>query len=328
MANHLLARYADATFWLARYTERAESLARILDVHESFARDEQGAQNWRSVVELHADESRFYGRHHEATAATVVHFYILDENNPSAIISCIRAARATARVLRPFISTEMWTHLNVFQNWVNDLGPLDVALPNLTRVCGHIKENCQTHYGITEGTFYRDQGWVFYRLGKAMERADETTRLLDVRYHMLLPRPEDNTPAIDESQWNALLRSVAGYHAYRRTHPRGIRPDHVAGFLLFNEEFPRSLAVNVSSIRGLLDELRGVYGLTGGARAEELINEVAGVLARRKTAKVVGDGLHEFNDWIQRQLIELTNRIAEAFFAATAADRQKEALAQ
>lgn len=328
MAGHLLARYADATFWLARYTERAESLARILDVHESFARDEQGAQNWRSVVELHADESRFYGKHHEATAAAVVRFYILDEDNPSAIISCIRAARANARVLRPFISTEMWAHLNVFQSWVKDLGPADVALPNLTRVCGRIKENCQTHYGITEGTFYRDQGWVFYRLGKAMERADETTRLLDVRYHMLLPKPEDNATGVDESQWNALLRSVAGYHAYRRTHPRGIRPDHVAGFLLFNEEFPRSLAVNVRAIQGLLGELRGTYGLTSGTAAEQLIHDVADVLARRKKEEVVGHGLHQFNDWIQCQLIELTNRIAEAFFAARATGRHNQALAQ
>ena len=117
----LLARYADCAFWLGRYMERAESLARILDVNLHFSRDSRGSQNWRSIVQLNADEERFDKSYDVASYANVVHFYALDRENPTSIISAIRGAKENARSLRPMISTEMWSHLNVFNNLMNAL---------------------------------------------------------------------------------------------------------------------------------------------------------------------------------------------------------------
>ena len=202
----LLARYADCAFWLGRYMERAESLARILDVNLHFSRDSRGSQNWRSIVQLNADEERFDKSYDVASYANVVHFYVPDRDNPSSIVSGIRAAKENARSLRPMISTEMWSHLNVFNNTMSTLTPDDLKPSELSRVCSVIKEECQTHTGITEGTFFRDQSWYFYLLGREIERADQTTRLLDIKYLLLLPPNQQAGSPVDVSQWNSLLR--------------------------------------------------------------------------------------------------------------------------
>ena len=314
---NLLARYAECIFWMARYMERAENLARILDVQETFARDSKGDINWRSIVQLYADETAFFERHSEATAETVIQFYVLDPQNTSSLTSMIRAARENARILRPWISTEMWTQINVFYNTLLELKPKDVAARGLGRICAWIKEECQTHTGITEGTFYRDQGWYFYQMGKYIERADQTTRLLDIKYHTLVPTVGD-TPAdgstLDVSQWCTVLRSAAGYHAFRRVYPRGMTPATVAGFMLFNEGFPRSLVMCVRQIDGFLTRLRSRYSLRRGAEAMESVDELLGALLSRPIEAVIREGLHDYLDWVQRQLILITSEIGQAFF--------------
>ena len=297
----LLARYADCAFWLGRYMERAESLARILDVNLHFSRDSRGSQNWRSIVQLNADEERFDKSYDVASYANVVHFYVLDRDNPSSIVSGIRAAKENARSLRPMISTEMWSHLNVFNNTMSTLTPDDLKPSELSRVCSVIKEECQTHTGITEGTFFRDQSWYFYLIGREIERADQTTRLLDIKYLLLLPAKQQAGSPVDVSQWNSLLRSVAGYHAYRREHPRGMQPKQVAAFLLFNMSFPRSIALCLSEIDGHLHRLRSGYGLRAGSGAMELLDETRAALAGHTPDSVIQYGLHEFSGYLQRQ---------------------------
>ena len=220
----LLARFAECAFWMGRYMERAENLARVIDVNESFARDNRGPADWLPIVEINADTKRFFEKHDEATAEAVVAFYLRDGDNPISIVSAVRAARDNARMLRHLISTELWTHLNVFHNELSRLGPADLRLGRLSRLCMTIKERCQTHTGIAEGTLYRDQAWTFHEIGKQLERADQTTRLLDIKYHRLLPASEAVGSSIDAGQWNALLRSAAGYHAFRRAYPRGMHP--------------------------------------------------------------------------------------------------------
>jgi len=311
---NLLARYAECIFWMARYMERAENLARILDVQETFVRDTRGTTDWLSVVQLYADEEAFFKRYAAATAETVVPFYLLDATNPNSIVSMVRAARENARTLRPWISTEMWSQINVFHNHLSSLTPRDVAMPQLSRVCRTVKEACQTHTGITEGTFYRDQGWYFYQLGKTIERADQTTRLLDIKYHTLLPSPQDLGSTLDMQQWCTVLRAAAGYHAFRRVYPRGMTPTTVAGFILFNEGFPRSLVMCVRQIDGLLTRLKSRYTLRRGSEAMEKVDELLAALLSRPIEAVIADGLHEYLDWVQRQLIDITAEIGHAFF--------------
>jgi uncharacterized alpha-E superfamily protein len=308
----LLARFAENNFWLARYMERAENLARILDVNETFAQDGRGPEDWLPIVHLHADDARFSQMHDTATADAVIHFYVLDRDNPTSIIAAVRMARENARSLRHLISTEMWRHLNVFYNRLALLGPADLSLSNLSRLCATIKEDCQLHTGIVEGTYYRDQGWYFYHLGKYLERADQTTRLLDINYHRLMRSPEG--AQVDASQWNAVLRSAAGYHAFRRAYPSGMEPAKVAGFLLFDPGFPRSVAVCVREMADLFRGLTSLPDLSGAPVRMGALEALRRSSGATDVNRVLTTGLHEFLDQLQLQLIRLTNDLGSTFF--------------
>ncbi len=312
--NNLLARYAENIFWMARYMERAENLARILDVHETFSRDVHGFKNWHTIVRLNGDDKAFYGRYQTATAESVVRFYVLDSQNPTSIIFAVRAARENARVLRPWISTEMWAQINVFHNTMQTLTSADVSLPNISRVCGKIKEACQNHTGITEGTFYRDEGWYFYLLGKFIERADQATRLLDIGFNTLTGSTEGSNASQDFVQSHALLRSVAGYHAFRRVYPRGMTPAAIAGFILYNESFPRSVVLCVREINAVLTRLKSRYKLRGGNAAMERIDEIMAALNSRTIEQVIEDGLHDYLDLLQVRLSAVTSELSRSFF--------------
>jgi uncharacterized alpha-E superfamily protein len=327
LVDVLLARYADCIFWLARYVERAENLARILDVNETFSRDSHGAQNWRSIIQLNSDEDRFFKGGREVSAKNVLRFYVIDADNPTSIVSAIHAARENARTLRPLISTEMWVQLNVFHNRLAALGPADLAPGRLSALFATIKEACQTHTGITDGTFFHDQGWYFYQLGRYIERADQTTRLLDIKYHLLLPSVSDVGSPTDVSQWNALLRSAAGYHAYRRLHAASTTPARVAGFLLFNQAFPRSVHYCVREAGRLLGEVKSHYSLRGANAAAEELDRLRAVLGTLTISEILGAGLHEFLDVIQQQLIAVSRDLAIAFFGYPSEAAQAQAAA-
>jgi len=310
----LLARHAEAVFWMARYVERAENLARILDVQQVFAGDARDPATWRSVVQLNADDKRFFQTHAAADRASVTHFYVLDQENPTSIIAAIQAARENARTLRPLISTEMWAQINVFHRQLRALTANDLSEPRFPKICALVKEACQTHTGITEGTFFRDESWYFYSIGRWLERADQTTRLLDIKYHQLLPRGADIGSAFDVGQWNSVLRSAAAYHAYRRVHSRAMGPATIASFLLQNRSFPRSVALCVNDIDRTLHELKSRYGLRGGSAALERVDDLRAELAGRPIDQILALGLHEFLDLLQTILGKLAEDIARDFF--------------
>ncbi len=315
-AQSLLSRHAESTVWLARYMERIENLARILDVTETFTRSSHVENGWRSVIQINADEERYHSARREADVAGVTAFYILDRENPNSISSLINVARENARTLRPLISTEMWTHLNVFHNWVRQLTDRDIRPSHLSTLCTRLKQDCQTHNGITEGTFYRDQGWYFYSIGKYLERGDQTTRLVDIKYHTLLPREAGVGSQVDMSQWSAVLRSAAAYHAYRRVMPRSLQPSAVAGFLLLNNAFPRSLVLTLRQVSGALTQLRMDYGLRAGSAAMERMDDLRAALTDQTIEEIILRGLHEFLDWVQLQLRRIQDDIADAFWSA------------
>jgi len=239
---------------------------------------------------------------------------MLDRDNPNSIISSVRSARENARSLRPLISTEMWTHLNVFFNELQAISATPDNIPNIARFCERVRTACQAHTGITEGTFYRDQGWYFYQLGKYLERADQTTRLVDVKYHTLLPRPDDVGSILDLSQWNALLRSAAGYHAYRRVHPRGIDPIGVAEFLVLNNRFPRSVRYCIGEVSNLLSQLIYTFQLNRGDRVAEAVDVIHKRLEDTDMQSIIDFGMHEFLDAIQLDLIAVAKAMDVAYF--------------
>jgi len=177
-----------------------------------------------------------------------------------------------------------------------------------------VKEGCQTSFGITTETFFRDEAWSFYLLGQQIERADQTTRLVDAKYQTLLPRPQDIGSPLDISQWNALLRSAAGFHAYRRVHPRELSPARVVGFLLLNERFPRAVRTCSTIASSTVRKLRREHELITGSESETVLTNLRDALMAMSAEQVIDRGLHETLDWIQSELIVATNRLGEEFF--------------
>jgi uncharacterized alpha-E superfamily protein len=293
--------------------ERAENLARILEVNEVFARDERGANDWLPILKLHSDEEAFLEHYAEAKSENVLRFYIIDAENPNSITSSVRAARENARSIRHLISIETWVQLNVFHNWVASLTPRRLRLSELSTLCGQIKEGVQLHSGIVTGTLYRDQVWSFYRLGVFTELADQVTRLVDIKYHALLPSWKDVGSPMDVAQWNALLRSASAYHGYRRVYPSGMTPATVAAFILFSPRFPRSLPHCVNNIEATLDDLLANDELVDVSFPRDSLGTLK-ELVMRSPNEVVASGLHEYLDEVQVALLALSTEVASTFF--------------
>jgi uncharacterized alpha-E superfamily protein len=310
----LLARYAESLFWMARYLERVENMARLLDVTQTFEAPGREDESWFALVRINADEACFAERGLSPGAEAVKRFYLLDAANPTSIPASLNAARTNARTLRPLISTEMWMQLNVFHRDMTAITPEALQGDRLSRLCRLLKEGVQTHTGITEGTFFRDQGWLFYQLGRLIERADQTTRLLDIRYHLLVPAANEERRVVELTQWGAVLRGAAGYHAFRRVAPPGFTPVDVVAFLLTDTAFPRSVRLCVEQMEWLIGQLRGRYGLRGTVPALERIEELRAALLGRTVEQIVVAGLHQFLDGIQRDLILLAAEIGTGFF--------------
>lgn len=310
----LLARYAEGLFWMARYLERVENLARLIDVTQTFELPGRETESWFALVRINADEEGFAKRGLRPGADAVKSFYLLDHANSTSIPANLESARTNARTLRPLISTEMWMQLNVFHRDMYSIEPDALDGDRLSRLCARIKEGVQAHTGITEGTFFRDEGWCFYQLGRLIERADQTTRLIDIRYHLLMPRDGEERRVAELTQWFAVLRAAAGYHAFRRVAPPGFTPTDVVAFLLTDLAFPRSVALCVEQMEWLLGQLRGRYKLRGTVPALERIEELRAGLSGRPVERLVVDGLHDFLDGVQRDLILLAAEIGTAFF--------------
>jgi uncharacterized alpha-E superfamily protein len=310
----LLARYAEGLFWMARYIERVENMARQIDVTQTFESPGREAQSWFALVRINADEEGFSERGLAPTAEAVKQFYLTDRANPTSVPAAMEAARTNARTLRPLISTEMWMHMNVFHRDVMAIAAEELSGDRLSRLCARIKEGVQTHTGITEGTFFKDQGWFFYRLGRLIERADQTTRLLDIRYHLLVPAAGEERRVAELTQWGGVLRAAAGYHAFRRVAPPGFTPVDVVAFLLKDTSFPRSVALCIEQAEWQLTQLRSRHGLRGTVPALERVEELRAAVMGRPIERILAEGLHQFLDGVQRDLIGLAAEIGTAFF--------------
>ncbi len=310
----LLARYAEGLFWMARYVERVENLARLIDVTQTFESPGREEEAWGALLRINSDEAGYREREGTLEAIGIKRFYLLDRANPTSVPAAVEMARGNARTLRPLISTEMWLQLNVYSRDVMAIQPEELEGDHLNRLCARLKEGIQAHTGITEGTFFRDQGWNFYMLGRLIERADQTTRLLDIKYHLLQARGDEERRVTELTQWGGVLRAVAGYHAFRRVAPAGFEPADVVSFLLSDNSFPRSVSLCVRQVEWHLMQLRSRYNLRGTRAALERIEEVRAALQGVSAARLVQGGLHEFLDGTQRDLILLAGEIGYAFF--------------
>jgi len=309
--SNLLARFANNTYWLGRYLERAENLARLLDINETYARDGKSGPNWQNVLDLYADTARFSEFYEEPDAESVLNFYIRDHHNPSSIYGSIASARENGRAIRHLISTEMWTHLNILHYRLSNLTRRDIWLTNVAQICADIRTDCQTFEGIAEGTFFRGEAWCFYQLGKYIERADQTTRVLDMGYDRL--RGEDGE-ALAAVQRDVLLRSVSGYHAFKSRYPTSITPHDIAAFLLYDEQFPRAVTLCVNRVSERLEDLEKHHG---GSRARDLEKSRKSLVFCLETGlghRVTSRRLHKFLDDLQIALGQVSDEVGKTYF--------------
>jgi uncharacterized alpha-E superfamily protein len=305
---------------MARYFERAESLARVMETQTSFQRGREDA-SWAWIVALHSDEKAFAKAFPEPSAENVIRYYMAYIDNPGSIQSSIRSARENARALRPMLSTDMWYQLNDFCNRLFAFGPNDFSEVRLSRTCDAIKRGCYAQIGVAENTLYHDEIWPFFRLGLYLERADQTSRLLDVRFAQQQTGVASDAGHFDYAFWAILLRAASAYHSYRRIYPRHIEPSEVARFLIFDHRLPRSIAYCLGEIQAMIEHLRRNFGLKNAAGAAELVERmIIGLNAASKDERLL-ESLHVFNDWVQLNLMKLTDELGQSFFGyAHAAD--------
>jgi len=309
----MLSRVADSVFWMARYIERAENVARFIDANFNLTLDlgEELGDQWAPLIYTTGDQEPFFARFGQATRDNVLRFLAFDSENPNSILSCLARARENARTAREIVSSDMWEELNRFyllvREAVRDGGKTDHDF------FAQIKRASHLLIGTTDATMSHGEAWHFARMGRLLERADKTSRIVDVKYFILLPRPSDVGTTLDVVQWSALLRSASALEMYRRQHGR-IAPARVVDFLLLDREFPRSVRYCIGGAEDSLHAITGTPEGTFGNRAEQELGRLRSELDFTSIDDIVGMGLHEFIDDIQARFNRTGEAICKTFF--------------
>lgn len=315
----MLSRVASSIYWLNRYVERAENVARFIDVNLNLILDSPTGvvEQWEPLIYTTGDTQIFQKRYGKATAENVIHFLAFDSDYPNSILSCVQRARENARSVREVISSEMWEQVNAFYIMVKDAVPEEMlsSLHSLHEFFTQVKLAGHLFAGITDATMTHNEGWHFARMGRFLERADKTTRILDVKYFILLPSVEDIGTALDEIQWMALLRSASAYEMYRKSKHHRIVPNRVVEFLILDREFPRSIKFCLSQVDKSLYRITGTPFGSCNHPVERSLGRLRADLEYTTLDEVIEIGLHEFLDKLQMKMNEVGDKIFESFFA-------------
>ncbi|TAK20014.1 MAG: alpha-E domain-containing protein [Myxococcaceae bacterium] len=311
----MLSRVADSIYWLNRYTERAENVARFVDVHlhlqldAAFGVDEQ----WAPILTTTGDRAAFDARYPTPTRENVLRFLSFDEANPNSIVSCLRAARENARAVREIVSSEMWEQVNRAYLMVRDAAATD-ALESPHEFYTAVKNASQLFVGVSYLTMTHNEAWHFGRLGRLIERADKTSRILDVKYFLLLPTAQDVGMAYDDIQWGALLKSASAFEMYRKKHGL-LAPAKVVDFLLLERQFPRAIRYCVVKAERSVHAISGTALDAAASPAERALGGLRATLEASDTRDIIGGGLHEYLDAFQTRLNAASDAVHETFFA-------------
>lgn len=317
----MLSRTADHLFWMARYTERAENTARMLDANYQLAlvpqSDEYAALGWRAMLSISELAGIYEAGHARMTSRDVIAFMSSDRDNLSSIISCLGAARENARAVRGSITTELWETLNT--TWLEAQRMLadGVLERDPVEFFEWVKFRSHLSRGTQLGTMVKDEAFYFMRLGTFLERADNTARILDVKYEMLEQRggfAQPLTQSLDYYHWAAVLRSVSGFEVYRKVYRDVIVPERVASLLILFADWPRSLAASLDEIQQIIVRVRTVRSAPAEAMAVQLHADVR--------AAFIGDilrgGLHAWLTEFLSRVNELGSCISRDFLVPLA----------
>jgi uncharacterized alpha-E superfamily protein len=296
----MLSRTADHLFWMSRYIERAENLARLLDVSWQMSLVPQSLeaanQNWNAIIALNSLEEVFAAKYSAVNAENVLRFMVSDADNYASIHSCLRMARENAHAVRGTITTEMWETLN--STWLEAREKTFEQIINagIAEFFEWVKMRSSLTRGTTLGTLLQDDSYHFIRLGTLLERADNTARILDVKYHVLRPHGEEEG-ATDFYQWGALLRSVSAFEVYRKAYRDVITPERVAELLILRKDMPRSLHFCVNGVIKTIE-------LIANRQSGETLRQVGLLHAQLRYGRVediLEQGLHEYlTDFMDR----------------------------
>jgi len=320
----MLSRVAESIYWLSRYVERAENVARFIDVNLHLGLDSGagGYQQWQPLVDTTGDHDVFERRYPEASQTNVIQFLTFDATNPNSILACLRAARENARGVREIISSDMWLQLNKFYLMVQSAADDPRSFRAPYDFFHEVKRASQSFTGITDATMTHGEAWHFGRLGRMLERADKTSRILDVKYFILLPSVDQVGTPIDDIQWAALLRSASAFEMYRKEHGR-ISPRGVVDFLLLNPQFPRAIRFCLRVARDSFHAISGTPSGTFRHAPEKLLGQLCSDLAYATVDDIIGRGPHEYLDELQKKMNQVGTGIFDTFFAVRTPDSSR-----
>jgi uncharacterized alpha-E superfamily protein len=307
----VLSRVADAIYWASRYVERAENVARFIEVNLNLMLETPIGQrsSWRPLVMTTGDHEFFDKSHSEANAESVAWFLTFDPAYPNSILSSLAQARDNARTVREIISREMWQELNEFYLMVKQASRSPFRVGELGDFLQRVKMSGIHYEGVTNATLSRGEAWSFARLGRLLERADKTSRILDVKYYTL----SSPSSVVDQAGWGALLNSASALQMYRQHH-HVLSPADVARFLLLNRQFPRSILYSVSEAQLSLHAVAGTSAKSSAHRATRLLGRLQANLNYAGIEEVMEQGLHHYIDWVQRSLNDVGDAIQTGFF--------------
>ncbi len=316
----MLSRVADSLYWLARYIERAENNARILDVNLQVTLDdvnsgEDGDKcDWEPILATLEDQKLFHSLYAVTNSETVCEFVTFAKENPNSIRSCVAGARENARTVREYISSEMWERINGLYLWLTSADARQIFASSAIDFFRHVVDYSHQFYGTTAATLTHGEGWNFLQIGKYLERADSTSRILDLKYHILLPRGEKVGGTVDTVQWQAVLKSCSAFEAYRKLYTGQVTPWTVAEFILLHDSFPRSIHFCAESLDAALHRISGCERAHFCNEAERLSGRLCSDLNYAKMSDIFNAGLHEYLDGIQFRLIEISAAMLKEYF--------------
>jgi uncharacterized alpha-E superfamily protein len=315
----MLSRVADSCFWLSRYLERAESNARILDVNIQLILDFENQapylvqRHWQPVLATLEDQELFDKLYPEVTSDAVLEFVTFEKKNPHAIVTAIANARENARTVREQISSEMWEQINRIHLYLRDSQARMDFNESPIDFYRRLVDQFHAFQGTTDATMIHGEGWDFLQLGKYLERADSTSRVLDIKYHILLPSGEKVGGHVDITQWMAVLRSCSGLEAYLKTYVGKVAGWQVAEFLTLHDDFPRSIRFCVDQLDSALHRISDCEREHFSNEAERLCGALRSSLDYTTIGAVFQDGLHQFLDQTQLRLIQIADAITQTY---------------
>jgi uncharacterized alpha-E superfamily protein len=303
---------------MARYTERAENLARMLEVNYRMSLLPQGAelvqQGWTATLTIIGLLEAFKQRYDEVTPSNAIAFLAFDRENPLSIYSCVRGARENARAVRGTLTSEIWETINATWLEMRVAGMRSASDAEMGNFFEWVKHRSHLSRGVIQGTMLRDEAWHFTWLGTYLERSDSTARILDVKYHLLLPRGEKAGGATDYYQWSALLHSVSAFEIYRRVYRDLITPRRVAELFVLRDDMPRSLHRCMSQLYTHLSAVRNAQS----AETERRAGELQASLHFGRIDDIFAMGLHEYLVQFLGRTRDLGERVSRDFLVSAA----------